>query len=184
MCSTWSNAFEASKNTAFTDEPWVTKYEAVCFDKNVHWSVLWPALKPNWLSVVPRKGEMLDKMKCSSSFWHHCGYCNWSVIWSVRHIPILVFAYGNYCCVFGYIPVNNAYVKQFTEKKTQRFICIQQVLCRNTIRPWRFVQGQLLKKCCQGDKRTHGHFKTQIVLLAVYAVFHRLCWPIARVFRV
>jgi len=36
----------------------------------------------------------------------------------------------------------------------QRFICIQQVLCRNTIRPWRFVQGQLLK-WCQGDKRTH-----------------------------
>jgi len=36
MCSTRSNAFEASKNTACTDEPWVTKYEAVCFDKNVH----------------------------------------------------------------------------------------------------------------------------------------------------
>jgi len=31
-----------------------------------------------------------------------------------------------------YIPVNNTHVKQFTEKKTQRFICIQQVLCRNT----------------------------------------------------
>jgi len=68
MCSTRSNAFEASKNTACTDEPWVTKYEAVCFNKNVHWSVLWPALKPNWLSVVPRKGEMLDNMKCSDSF--------------------------------------------------------------------------------------------------------------------
>ena len=68
--------------------------------------------------------------------------------------------------------MNNTHVKQFTEKKTQRFICIQQVLCRNTIRPWRFVQGQLLKKCCQGDKRAHGHFKTQIVLLSVYAVFH------------
>jgi len=27
MCSTQSNAFEASKNTACTDEPWVTKYE-------------------------------------------------------------------------------------------------------------------------------------------------------------
>jgi len=63
MCSTRSNAFEASKNTACTDEPWVTKYEAVCFNKNVHWSVLWLALKPNWLSLVPRKGEMLDKMK-------------------------------------------------------------------------------------------------------------------------
>jgi len=32
--------------------------------------------------------------------------------------------------------VNNTHVKQFTEKKTQRFICIQQVLCRNTIRPY------------------------------------------------
>ena len=63
-----STAFEASKNTACTEEPWVTKYEAVCFNKNVHWSVLWLALKPNWLSVVPRKGEMLDNMKCSSSF--------------------------------------------------------------------------------------------------------------------
>ena len=31
--------------------------------------------------------------------WHHCGYCDWSVIWSVRHIPMLIFAYGNYCCV-------------------------------------------------------------------------------------
>ena len=40
MCSTRSNAFEASKNTACTDEPWVTKYEAVCFNKNEHWSVL------------------------------------------------------------------------------------------------------------------------------------------------
>jgi len=49
MCSTRSNAFETSKNTAWTDEPWVTKYEAVCFNKNVHWSVLWLALKPNWL---------------------------------------------------------------------------------------------------------------------------------------
>ena len=68
MCSTRSNTFEASKNTACTDEPWVTKYEAVCFNKNSHWSVLWPDLKPNWLSVVPRKGEMLDNMKCSSSF--------------------------------------------------------------------------------------------------------------------
>jgi len=51
-----------AKNTACTDEPWVTKYEAVCFNKNVHWSVLWPALKPNWSSVVPRKGEMLDNI--------------------------------------------------------------------------------------------------------------------------
>ena len=33
MCSTRSNAFEASKNTACTDEPWVTKYEAVCLTK-------------------------------------------------------------------------------------------------------------------------------------------------------
>ena len=33
MCSTRSNAFEASKNTACADEPWVTKYEAVCFNK-------------------------------------------------------------------------------------------------------------------------------------------------------
>jgi len=40
-------------------------------------------------------------------------------------------------------------IKQFTEKKTQRFICIQQVLCRNTIRPWCLVQGQLMKKWCQ-----------------------------------
>jgi len=31
MCSARSNAFEASKNTAWTDEPWVIKYEAVCF---------------------------------------------------------------------------------------------------------------------------------------------------------
>jgi len=68
MCSTRSKAFEACKNTARTDEPWFTKYEAVCFNKNVHWSVIWPALKPNWLSVVPRKGEILDIMKCSSSF--------------------------------------------------------------------------------------------------------------------
>jgi len=68
MCSTRSNAFDASKNIACTDEPWVTKYEAVCFNKNVQWLVLWPALKPNWLSAVPRKGEMLDNMKCSSSF--------------------------------------------------------------------------------------------------------------------
>ena len=60
MCSTRSNAFEASKNTACTDEPWVTKYEADCFNKNVHWSGLWPALKPNWLSVVPKKGEIID----------------------------------------------------------------------------------------------------------------------------
>jgi len=29
MCSTRSNAFEASKNTACTDEPWVIKYGAV-----------------------------------------------------------------------------------------------------------------------------------------------------------
>jgi len=36
MCSTRSNAFEASENTACTDEPWVTKYEAVCFNKDVH----------------------------------------------------------------------------------------------------------------------------------------------------
>jgi len=48
MCSTRSNAFEASKNTACPGEPWVTKYEEVCFNKNVRWSVLWPALKPNW----------------------------------------------------------------------------------------------------------------------------------------
>jgi len=190
MCSTRSNPFEASKNTACRDYPWVTKYEAVCFNKNVHWSVLlrseipsgmcadlrtvaasnnrdhptrslssspfastincspgsqassevthqdhsigitlracycyvqsltslvspeitrhdhsfiacsrhiyvwccssrtsrswwithqrnttgevatvlWPALKPNWLPVVPRKGEMLDNMKCSRTF--------------------------------------------------------------------------------------------------------------------
>jgi len=79
--------------------------------------------------------------------------------------------------------VNNTHIKQFTEKKTQRFICTQQVLFRNTIRPWSFVQGQLLKKWCQGDRRTRGHFKTQIVLLAVYAVFHRLCRPIGTVFR-
>ena len=46
---------------------------------------------------------------------------------------------------------------------------------------WSFAQGQLLKKWYQGDKRTHGHFKTQIVLLTVYAVFHRLCRPIGRV---
>jgi len=31
--NTRSNAFEASKKTACTDEPWVTKYEAVCFKK-------------------------------------------------------------------------------------------------------------------------------------------------------
>ena len=68
MCSTRSNAFEASKNTACTDEPRVTTYEADCFNKNVHWSVLWPAWKPNWLSVVQRKGEMLDKIKCSRRF--------------------------------------------------------------------------------------------------------------------
>jgi len=30
-----------------------------------------------------------------------------------------------------------------SEKKTQRFTCIQQVLCRNKIRPWCLVQGQL-----------------------------------------
>ena len=40
-------------------------------------------------------------------------------------------------------------------RKKRRFICIQLVLCRNTIKPWRFVQGQLLKKWCQGDNRTH-----------------------------
>ena len=119
-------------------------------------------------------------------FWHHCGYCDWSLIWSVRHIPL--FLYIGTIVVFekelGIYPWTIHMFKQFTEKKMQRFICIQQVLCRNTIRPWRFVQGQLLKKCCRGDKRAHGHFKTQIVLLAVYAVFHRLCRPIARVFRV
>jgi len=60
-----------SKNTACAEDPWVTKYEAVFFIKIVHWSVLWvwPVLKPNWLlSVVRRKGEMLDNMKGSSSF--------------------------------------------------------------------------------------------------------------------
>ena len=60
--------------------------------------------------------------------------------------------------------MNNTHIKQFTEKKTQRFICIQQVLCRNTIRPWRFVQGQLLKKCCQGDKREEVLPRRQEVL--------------------
>ena len=65
MCSVRSNAFEASKNTTCTDEPWVTNYEAVYFNKNVHWSVLCPALKPNWFSAVPRNGEILNDMRCS-----------------------------------------------------------------------------------------------------------------------
>jgi len=33
MCDTRSNAVEAAKKTACTDEPLVTKYEAVCFNK-------------------------------------------------------------------------------------------------------------------------------------------------------
>ena len=98
MRSIRSNAFEASKNTACTCEPWITRYEAILLNKNVHWSELWPALKPNWLSVVPRKGKVLDNMKCSRSF-DKTGFCHWSVIWYARHIPILVVAHRKYCCV-------------------------------------------------------------------------------------
>jgi len=55
---------------------------------------------------------------------------------------------------------------------------------RDKIRPWCLVQGQLLKKWWQRNNRTHGHFNTQILLLAVYAVFHKLCRLIVRVFGV
>ena len=68
MSNTRWNVFEAAKTTTCTYEPWVTKYDTVCFNKNIHWSVSWPALKPNWLSVVPRNGEMLDNITCSSGF--------------------------------------------------------------------------------------------------------------------
>jgi len=36
MCNIQSNAFEASKKTACTDDLWFTKNEAICFNKNVH----------------------------------------------------------------------------------------------------------------------------------------------------
>ena len=114
--------------------------------------------------------------------WHYCGYCHWSVIDVSDIFPFLFFIWELLLCLnknwLYSLPLNNTHIKQFTEKKTQRFICIQQVHCRTTIRPWSFVQGQLLKKWCQEDKRTHGQFKTHIVLPAIYAVFHRLCRPI------
>ena len=108
MCSTRSNAFAASKNTACTDEPWVAKYEAVCFNKNEHWSVLWPALKPNWLSVVPRKGEMLDDMKCSSR-WKEIS----SIYW--RYFRKKSFQLHN--CIWGKIVLlASVYFSQFQVK--------------------------------------------------------------------
>ena len=62
MCSTRSNAFEASKNTACTDEPWVTKYEAVCFNENLSVGVV--------LNDVPRTGSALNRC---CSLLPHCG---------------------------------------------------------------------------------------------------------------
>jgi len=37
--------------------------------------------------------------------------------------------------------VNNTHTKKYTEKKAKRFTCIQQMFCRNKIRPWCFFEG-------------------------------------------
>jgi len=42
--------------------------------------------------------------------------------------------------------VNNTHTEKYIEKKAKRFTCIQQMFCRNKIRPWCFFEGQLLKK--------------------------------------
>ena len=76
------------------------------------------------------------------------------------------------------------HLKRYTEKKTKRFIGIQQMFCRNKIRPWCLVQWQLLKKWCQWNNRTYGHLRTQVILHAVYAIFHKFCGHSDRVFRV
>ena len=58
--NTRSNAFEASKKTASTYGPWVRKYEAVCFKKNAHWSILCPGFKTKFIvcgSKVKRAGR-------------------------------------------------------------------------------------------------------------------------------
>jgi len=52
--------------------------------------------------------------------------------------------------------VNNAHIKQLTEKKTQRFICIQQVLCRNTIRPWVSLKGSFWRSGVNETKEHMG----------------------------
>jgi len=58
------------------------------------------------------------------------------------------------------------------------------MFCRNKIRPWCLVQWQLLKKWCQWNNRTYGHLRTQVILHAVYAIFHKFCGHSDRVFRV
>ena len=148
----------------------VTKYEADCFNKNVNWSVLCATLKPNWLSVVPRKWRcwLIRSFQIAlTPLWLLPQVCN--LMCQTYSHPCFCMCELLLCLTgIGYIPVNNAHVKQFTEKKMQRFICIEQMHCRNTIRPWSLVQGQLLMKWCQWNKRTYAHFKTQIFFLAVY----------------
>jgi len=55
--------------------------------------------------------------------------------------------------------VNNTHIKQFTEKKTQRFICVQEVLCRNTIRPWSFVQGAAFEEVMPRRRKSTWAFQ-------------------------
>jgi len=94
---------------------------------------------------------MLDNTKCSSSFDPTVVTAT-VLLFEVSDIFPFLFLHMGTIVVLkqelgnGYTPVNNTHVKQFTEKKTQSFICILQVLCRNTIRPWSFVEGQLLNK--------------------------------------
>jgi len=74
------------------------------------------------------------------SYFHSC-FCIWEVLLCLNKN----WAQNHEQCT---------YFKKYNGKKAKRFTCIQKVFCRNKIRSWCLVQGQLMKKWCQWNSRT------------------------------